>query len=327
MPLFVAICSFIFFATHGVLAQNDYQSDLIQITKTIKAMEQRNDEIQIIIDNLGQEKENLSNTIFEKRFRAVQNLHLYYSTKKSTPLFGFIASKKSFYDRYFEQRYQQSINQILAILLKNDVSNFIELETKIVQIEQFKREQLLLNETLQSALSYLEEIEITQDTNPEIDLMIGELRQQSQSLNDFITQLLNLSPDASYVPNTDEPSFILPASGVIEQAMTGIYIGTNGKALISAPSDGRVLFSDIYKRLGHIVITDHGNGYTSILKGLSKSLVKSGSIILQGDAVGLIDSDGMTTKNAGENSNKAMLYYELRYNGNTVNPIEHLSGL
>jgi len=176
-------------------------------------------------------------------------------------------------------------------------------------------------------VSYLEKLSPHNANNDkELNLIIRELESQTASLNGFITQLLQIPNQPSFSPKDNEANFILPVAGVIKQDMRGVFIETNGKSLVSAPADGRILFADDYKKLGYIVITDHGNGYISVMRGLSKLLISNGDIVLQGDPIALTKNSPQSTGNTKEKSNKAMLYYELRYNGKTVNPIEHLSG-
>ena len=319
------ILIFVFFTAPSV-GQDNHQFDLIQITKSIKSMEQRHDEIESVLKTLEIDKKLLTQSIYEKRYRAVQNLHVYFSNAKSRPLFGFIASTKPFYEQFFEQRYQENIDTILRYSLKSDIADVVALETKIHDIREYEREKALLDKTLETALNYLEQQGGNHEPNSEINLIVNELKAQTQSLNAFILKLLNLPDQENFKPSGVKPNFILPASGVLSPHQGGLSMTVNTKSIVTAPSDGQVLFADTYKQLGNIVIMDHGHGYTSVTRGLSKIFIKAGGIVLQGEPIGLSKNPLPNPKNSEELLNKTMLYYELRYNGEIINPIEHLSG-
>jgi septal ring factor EnvC (AmiA/AmiB activator) len=76
--------------------------------------------------------------------------------------------------------------------------------------------------------------------------------------------------------------------------------------------NGTVLFSDWLKGYGLVTVIDHGEGYMS-LYGHNQALLKSvGERVETGEPIALVGQSGGQSKSA--------LYFEIRYNGQAVNP-------
>ena len=96
----------------------------------------------------------------------------------------------------------------------------------------------------------------------------------------------------------------------------GITIETRAGAFVVTPYDGRVAFAGPYRGYGQLLIIDHGEGYHTLLAGFSRIDVVLGQWLLAGEAVGAM---GRTT------DGRPNLYVELRYNGDTINPLPWLA--
>ena len=89
----------------------------------------------------------------------------------------------------------------------------------------------------------------------------------------------------------------------------GIVIKTRESAQIIAPYDGSVIFSGPFKGYGNLIIIDHGEGYVSLLAGMSLTDVQTGQMVLAGEPVGFMPDTDM-----------AKLYMEIRKDQNPINP-------
>lgn len=89
----------------------------------------------------------------------------------------------------------------------------------------------------------------------------------------------------------------------------GITINTRDQAQVTAPFDGSVLFAGPFRGYGNLIIIDHGRGYTSLLAGLSEIDCEVGQMLLAGEPVGIMPSDG-----------QARLYMEIRKDNHPINP-------
>ena len=114
-------------------------------------------------------------------------------------------------------------------------------------------------------------------------------------------------------------SLPLPARGRIIQrygdttlggsSAKGLTMETRPGAQIISPFDGTVLFAGEFKGYGNLIIIEHGDGYHTLLSGLTRIDCIVGQNVLTGEPVGIMSED---------KTNK--LYMEFRQDGQPVNP-------
>jgi len=97
----------------------------------------------------------------------------------------------------------------------------------------------------------------------------------------------------------------------------GIEIKAAGSDQPRAVAGGNVVYADWFKGYGLLLIINHGNGYHSLYGHLSEIFFRSGDIIDRGEAVGKIGVSGVL--------NIPSLYFEIRYKGKPVDPMQWLS--
>ncbi len=97
----------------------------------------------------------------------------------------------------------------------------------------------------------------------------------------------------------------------------GIDIEAPEGSEIRAVYDGRVIYSDWLKGYGNIIIIDHGDGYYTVYAHVSKVLKGVGENVKGGDVIALVGETGSIKG--------SYLYFEIRYHGATVNPMEWLA--
>ena len=93
---------------------------------------------------------------------------------------------------------------------------------------------------------------------------------------------------------------------------SGLQLLPGPGAQVVAPAEGRVAFAGPYRGFGRIVIIDHGGGWTSLITGLARSDVDTGSRVIGGSPIGTAPT-----------SNPAITL-ELRRDGTPVNPLDHM---
>ncbi len=116
----------------------------------------------------------------------------------------------------------------------------------------------------------------------------------------------------SFFGKTEDPRF----KTTIYQK--GIEIAAGKGDDIRAVFDGRVLYSDWFRGYGKIMIIDHGDGYYSLSAHASKLLKKVDDKVKKGEVVARV---GETGSLKGPH-----LYFEIRYKGRPVDPLEWLEG-
>lgn len=99
---------------------------------------------------------------------------------------------------------------------------------------------------------------------------------------------------------------------------TGVLLEANAGTQVKAVYHGRVAFADWLQGLGLLVIVDHGGGYMS-LYGHNEALLKeSGDWVEPGEAIAQVGDSGGQARPG--------LYFEIRYNGEPVNPHPWIAG-
>lgn len=129
------------------------------------------------------------------------------------------------------------------------------------------------------------------------------------------------------IPKTGQAQ--LPISGLIRVGYgksdeigaisKGLKIQGRPKALIVAPMGGIVDYAGSFKGYGEIIILKHQKGYHSLIAGLGKIDTVVGRAVSAGEPIGKMASD--------QGGEEPILYYELRYKGNPVNPSKRIAGL
>ena len=108
-----------------------------------------------------------------------------------------------------------------------------------------------------------------------------------------------------------DPQFNTPIfrSGAFIQA-------TDTDSYAKAVHGGKVVFAEWFKGYGQMVIINHGDGYHTLYGSLSEIFTKVGDIIKGKQAVGRVGKSGLLTSPG--------LYFELRYKGKPLDPLQWL---
>lgn len=97
---------------------------------------------------------------------------------------------------------------------------------------------------------------------------------------------------------------------------TGIDIdGVSGQPIVASKA-GRVILASYYSGYGNAVVIDHGGGVTTLYGHMSRFGVSNGQDVSQGQIIGYVGCTGSCT---GDH-----LHFEVRVNGNPVNPLDYL---
>lgn len=109
-----------------------------------------------------------------------------------------------------------------------------------------------------------------------------------------------------------------PESGFLRRH-NGIDLKAPHGTPIRVTADGVVSLSGRQRGYGNIVIVDHGNGYETVYAHLAARRVQEGARLRRGDVLGTLGSTGRVTTHH--------LHYEVRRNGDFVNPSGYLPAL
>jgi len=91
----------------------------------------------------------------------------------------------------------------------------------------------------------------------------------------------------------------------------GLTIATPTGAQVTATYDGTVVYAGKFRGYGLLLIIEHGEGYHSLLAGMTRIDVEQGQSVLAGEPVGVMEQS---------ESGQPVLYVELRRDGQPINP-------
>ncbi|MFT4071944.1 MAG: M23 family metallopeptidase [Dysgonamonadaceae bacterium] len=122
----------------------------------------------------------------------------------------------------------------------------------------------------------------------------------------------------------EDAIFFKPLKGLVTSRFNpsvnqfGVDVAAASKEPVVAVLEGTVIFSGFDPYDGYILQIQHGNGFVSIYKRNELLLKKTGEKVRTGEAIALVG-------NAGDESGKKGLHFELWYKGNPVNPESYVS--
>ena len=97
----------------------------------------------------------------------------------------------------------------------------------------------------------------------------------------------------------------------------GIYIRTAANAMVRNIFEGKVIYANWFRGYGQLVIINHGGGYNSLYADLNEIFLKVGDIIMKRARVGKAGESAMV--------NAPSLYFEIRYRGKPLDPMQWLA--
>jgi len=120
-------------------------------------------------------------------------------------------------------------------------------------------------------------------------------------------------PEKGSVPYPVSGSIIRWFGEKLENGMPsqGIFIEAGSETYVTAPFEGRVVFSGDFRTYGQLLIIKHGGGYHSLLAGFARIYSVAGNFVVAGEPVGVM---------GGHETQSTVLYIEVRLDGAPINP-------
>jgi septal ring factor EnvC (AmiA/AmiB activator) len=99
----------------------------------------------------------------------------------------------------------------------------------------------------------------------------------------------------------------------------GMTLAANPGALVTAPSDGWVVFAGTFRSYGRMIILNAGEGYHLVLSGMDRVNVREGQFVVAGEPLAVMGEKRVASVNALTlETDKPTLYIEFRKNGKPV---------
>ena len=217
----------------------------------------------------------------------------------------------------------------VIIALQNELEityKYYEIASNNEVIENVKDE-----ETAEKLVNEIKEL-----SNNEVELTINEKTTKAleeiqiddlEVAKENTVEKLNIDTTESIVDINGIKVATLPVTGTISSRYgvsskirvsthTGLDIAATTGTPIKVVADGTVAFAAYSGSYGYLVKVDHGNGVETWYGHTSKMLVKEGQAVKAGDTIALVGSTG--------NSTGPHLHFEVRINGEHVNPQKYL---
>ena len=178
--------------------------------------------------------------------------------------------------------------------------------------------------------------EIKELSNNEVELTINEKTTKAlekiqiddlEVAKENTVEKLNIDTTESIADINGIKVATLPVTGTISSRYgvsskirvsthTGLDIAATTGTPIKVVADGTITFAAYSGSYGYLVKVDHGNGVETWYGHTSKMLVKEGQAVKAGNTIALVGSTG--------NSTGPHLHFEVRINGEHVNPQKYL---
>jgi septal ring factor EnvC (AmiA/AmiB activator) len=101
----------------------------------------------------------------------------------------------------------------------------------------------------------------------------------------------------------------------------GISLTTRPNALVSAPSDGWVVYAGPFRSFGQLLILNAGGGYYLLLAGMQRIDVSLNQFVLAGEPVAVMGETSETASTImGSGAGEPVLYIEFRKDGVSIDP-------
>lgn len=117
--------------------------------------------------------------------------------------------------------------------------------------------------------------------------------------------------------------FFTPVKGAVTASFNaaeghfGVDVAAPENEAIKATLDGTVIYSGWSSETGHVIQVQHSNNLVSVYKHNSKLLKKTGQYVKAGEVIAIIG-------NSGEYTSGTHLHFELWFNGNALDPQDHM---
>lgn len=300
-----------------------------QITETEFRLAQAEQELQRLEANLRQAETDYENV----RMATVARLQFLQRQQGSEGWAVLLQSQdfNEFLDRQYQlKRVYAADRQVLQDLkVKADA-----IQQQKAAVEDQKNQVALLRQQL---LSQKQQYEAEADAEKQL---ITRLRDQRSALEAAEAQLARdseqiatlirqkLAAQSGAVRGTGR--FVFPANARISSGFGnrvhpilgysrfhgGVDFAAPQGTTIYAADSGQVIFSGWYGGYGQAVIIDHGGGLTTLYAHASRLFVREGQAVQQGQSIAAVGSTGLSTG--------PHLHFEVRQNGNPVNPMGYL---
>lgn len=229
------------------------------------------------------------------------------------------------YDSSVINQYSEEIKKIndkkqqmeaLQQTLRDEEEN-ARLKRNKLNEDSIKKDKLLAELKAKRAM-YEEKIRELEASSQKVQVMLADIKSKELPKSILGNGFISLKGKLSWPVNGEililyEKNSELPTGSALK---SGIEIKAKPEDEVEAVAGGRVVHTDTYEGYGKVVIIDHADGYHTLYGNLSEVSLEKGNIVIQGSVVG--------KTRMSKTLNAPTLYFEIRYNGRPVDPMDWL---
>lgn len=302
-----------------------------KLSELDKAVKQKNQEASEIRQQIAADKNNIAQTKEQKKALLVSAYKL-----SKLDYFELLFSQEDpnqtrrmiDYFAYFTQQRDETV-RLLNLSLKGLNEKQQSLESKLADLSQSKLNYK--NEKQQLEKKNKERKRLITKLGKDIsvaDKKIARLKEDRARVTKLIAKLKKqaAAKRRSYVPRSGgfvKQKGLMPYPvpgkfvrsygakiGNSRMTTNGVNIKTKPSTNVQAIYDGEVIFANVLKGFGNLIIIDHGNNYMSLYGNNDVLRRREGEEIAAGDVIA----------QTGSNTEQGNFYFEIRHKGKPINP-------
>ena len=287
--------------------QSEYDSINSQVNQATKTIQQTEKEIEETKDQLNERIENLdARLVAMYKSGSIGFVDVLLGSASISEMVSNVEMVKRIYQNDIDMLKQLQEEQ------KALEEKKAKIEEEKVTLVARKKELSAKKEELDEQKKILNDKE--DELKAEADRLSNEIVELMSKNSKYIGGAMTWPCPASHYITSSYGNRLHPITKVYK-FHTGIDIGASTGSAVLAAQAGTVIMSKWYSGYGECIMVDHGGGIVTLYGHLSKRKVAVGAVVTQGQTIGLVGSTG--------NSTGPHLHFEVRENGNYVNPMNY----
>jgi septal ring factor EnvC (AmiA/AmiB activator) len=308
--------------------------------KELRSYDRRTSLSQAEISNLAKEIDTLAANLDNRKQYLKEYINFLYKQQSGNNAFA-LTSATDYQDLARKSKYISLLANYEGRVIKKYINDVQEinskrknLQTLIEELETNKADALEKKKELQTDLSKKNDLLATiKEKQIAYEKKIRELEVSSQKIQGVVTNSEKKKIPESIIGEgfaSSKGHLPWPISGKVlipfgqyKDPVYNISAFKNGIEIEAGPEDvpkavagGRVIYASPFEGYGMLLIIDHGDGYNSLYGNLSAIQLQKGELLIKGMDLGKVTNSKLL--------NTPALYFEIRYNGKPVDPIEWL---